>query len=73
MPRTRHAAKTAKAIASLKQVINTSTGHQNAINELTMASRNTPDLTQILQKIDLKGYREIDEKVAQKNRKKIKR
>ncbi|PSB28402.1 ATPase [Chlorogloea sp. CCALA 695] len=39
----------AKAIASLKRVINTSTQHQNAINELTMASRNTPDLTQILQ------------------------
>ena len=39
----------ANAIASLKQVINTSTQHQNAINELTMASRNTPDLTQVLQ------------------------
>lgn len=39
----------AKSIASLKRVINTSTQHQNALNELTMASRNTPDLTQILQ------------------------
>jgi signal transduction histidine kinase len=39
----------AKSIASLKQLINTSTQYQNAINQLTMASRNTLDLNQILQ------------------------
>lgn len=38
-----------KAIASLKRVLNTSTQYQNALNQLTMASRNTLDLTQILQ------------------------
>lgn len=38
-----------KSIAVLKQVINTSTQYQNAINQLTMASRNTLDLNQILQ------------------------
>lgn len=38
-----------KAIASLKRVINTSTQYQNALNQLTMASRNTLELTQIFQ------------------------
>ena len=39
----------AKSIASLKQVLSTSTEYQNALNQLTMASRNTLDLNQILQ------------------------
>ncbi len=39
----------AKSIASLKELINTSTQYQNAINKLIMASRNTSDLNQILQ------------------------
>ncbi len=39
----------AESIASLKRVANTSTQYQNALNQLTMASRNTLDLTQILQ------------------------
>ncbi|WP_158506157.1 GAF domain-containing sensor histidine kinase [Synechocystis sp. PCC 7509] len=39
----------ANSIASLKQFVHTSTQYQNAVNQLTMASRNTLDLDQILQ------------------------
>ncbi len=38
-----------QSIASLRQVISTSSQYQNAINQLTMASQNTLDLNQILQ------------------------